>query len=58
MKSPNQVALKSQDKTQTNISRKEALEKMGKYSKYSALTAIGSFVILNPKKAQATSVDC
>lgn len=34
------------------ISRKDAIKKMGKYA---ALTAIGSFAILNPKKAQATS---
>lgn len=34
------------------ITRKEALSKMGKYA---ALTAIGSFIILNPKQAQASS---
>ncbi|MDA8847359.1 hypothetical protein N9I53_00175 [Flavobacteriaceae bacterium] len=34
------------------ISRKDAIKKMGKYA---ALTAIGSFTILNPKKAQAQS---
>lgn len=34
------------------ISRIQALEKMGKYA---ALTAIGTFIILNPKKAQAQS---
>ena len=39
------------------ISRKEALKKIGKYGKYTALTAIGTFIILHPKKAQATSVD-
>ena len=37
------------------ISRKEALKKIGKYGKYTALTAIGTFIILHPKKAQATS---
>ena len=36
----------------TGISRKEAMKKMGKYA---ALTAIGTFTILNPKKAQAQS---
>ena len=36
------------------ISRKEALKKIGKYGKYTALTAIGTFIILHPKKAQAT----
>lgn len=40
--------------TQDNnkITRKEALKKMGKYA---ALTAAGTFLILNPKKAQAQS---
>jgi len=35
-----------------DISRKEALKKMGKYA---ALTAMGTFIILSPKKAQAQS---
>ena len=35
-----------------DISRKEAVKKMGKYA---ALTALGTFMILNPKKAQAQS---
>jgi len=35
-----------------DISRKEAIKKMGKYA---ALTAMGTFMILNPKKAQAVS---
>lgn len=34
------------------ITRKDALKKMGKYA---ALTAVGTFVILNPLKAQTTS---
>ncbi|WP_400076750.1 hypothetical protein [Winogradskyella sp. R77965] len=34
------------------ITRKEAIKKMGKYA---ALTAVGTFVILNPQKAQASS---
>ncbi|WP_173424370.1 hypothetical protein [Psychroserpens jangbogonensis] len=34
------------------ITRKEAITKM---SKYAALTAIGTFIILNPKQAQASS---
>ena len=37
------------------ITRKEALKKIGKYGKYTALTAIGTFIILHPKKAQASS---
>ncbi len=40
-------------KEDTNkISRKEAIKKMGKYA---ALTAAGTFLILNPKQAQAAS---
>ena len=38
-----------------DISRKEALKKIGNYSKYTALTALGTYMILNPKKAQAMS---
>lgn len=37
---------------QNQITRKEAMKKMGKYA---ALTAMGTFLILNPKKAQASS---
>jgi len=37
-----------------NISRKEALKKIGKYT---ALTAVGTLIILNPQKAQAASPD-
>lgn len=39
----------------TDISRKEALQKIGKYGKYTALTALGTYLILNPQKAQAAS---
>jgi len=35
------------------ITRKEALIKTGKYAAY---TALATFIILNPKKAQAQSV--
>ncbi len=34
------------------ITRKEAIKRMGKYA---ALTAAGTFILLNPKKAQALS---
>ncbi len=34
------------------MTRKEAILKTGKYA---ALTALGTFIILSPKKAQATS---
>lgn len=36
----------------SEITRKEALQRMGKYA---ALTAVGTFLILSPKKAQAQS---
>lgn len=42
-------------KKQDNISRKEAIKKIGKYGKYTALTALGTYIILSPKKAQAQS---
>ena len=38
------------EKAPYGITRKEALQKMGKYA---AFTVMGTFVILNPKKAQA-----
>ncbi|QNM84275.1 hypothetical protein H9W90_08620 [Polaribacter pectinis] len=37
------------------ISRKDALKKIGSYGKYAALTALGTYMILNPQKAQAAS---
>lgn len=37
------------------ISRKEALKKLRNYGKYTALTALGTYLILHPKKAQAFS---
>jgi hypothetical protein len=40
---------------ESQITRKEALHKLGNYGKYAALTAIGTYVMLNPKKAQAAS---
>ncbi|MCG8882224.1 hypothetical protein G1L02_03500 [Tenacibaculum finnmarkense] len=54
--------MKKQSENQTennsenqNVSRKEALQKIGKYGKYTALTALGTYLILNPQKAQAQS---
>ena len=43
------------DNNKTEISRKEALKKIGNYGKYTALTALGTYMILNPKKSQAQS---
>ncbi len=42
-------------KQNKDITRKEAIKKIGNYSKYAALTAIGTYMILSPKKAQAQS---
>jgi hypothetical protein len=44
--------MKKKENTPSGITRKEAIKKMGKYA---ALTAVGTFMILNPKKAQAQS---
>ncbi|TYP99080.1 hypothetical protein C7447_102398 [Tenacibaculum adriaticum] len=46
---------KNTNKTGQEMSRKEALEKIGNYGKYTALTALSTYMILNPKKAQAQS---
>lgn len=40
------------DTDSNKITRKQAIKKMGKYA---ALTAAGTFLVLNPKKAQAQS---
>ena len=37
------------------ITRKEAIKKIGNYGKYASLTALGTYMILNPQKAQAAS---
>ena len=42
--------------SQEEITRKEAIKKIGNYGKYAALTALGTYMILNPQKAQASSV--
>lgn len=43
------------NKKNDDISRKDALKKIGNYGKYTALTALGTYLMLNPKKAQAAS---
>ena len=40
---------------ENKIDRKEALLKIKSYSKYFTLTAIGTYIILQPQKAQAGS---
>lgn len=48
--------MKNKKETQdNNITRKEAINKIGNYGKYATLTALGTYMILNPKKAQAQS---
>ena len=42
-------------KNSQDITRKDALKKIKSYSKYAALTALGTYLILNPQKAQASS---
>jgi hypothetical protein len=45
---------KQTEKIVPEITRKAAL-KIGSYGKYPALTALGTYFILNPQKAQASS---
>ena len=47
--------MKNQKINTQEISRKEALNKIGNYGKYAALTALGTYLILSPQKAQASS---
>ena len=46
---------KQKDNTSESMTRKDAIKKIGNYGKYSALTALGTYLILNPQKAQAQS---
>ena len=47
--------LKNTQAKNVKINRKDALQKIGSYGKYAALTALGTYLILNPQKAQAQS---
>tara|TARA_B110000090_G_scaffold191149_1_gene223548 strand:- start:135 stop:302 length:168 start_codon:yes stop_codon:yes gene_type:complete len=49
--------MKKNKKQADEISRKEAISKIGNYGKYAALTAVGTYLVLNPQKAQAQSAD-
>ncbi|SDR72929.1 hypothetical protein SAMN05216503_0643 [Polaribacter sp. KT25b] len=42
---------------QEEITRKDAIKKIGNYGKYAALTALGTYLILSPQKAQAASIE-
>lgn len=49
--------MNNQDKTNKKvITRKEALKKIADHGKYAALTALGTYMLLDPKQAQAASV--
>ena len=43
------------ENNQEEITRKDAIKKIGTYGKYAALTALGTYMVLNPQKAQAQS---
>ncbi len=47
--------MNTEENNQPYISRKEALKKIGNYSKYAALTSISTYLILNPLESQASS---
>ena len=47
--------MKKQIKNTQDISRKDALKKIGSYGKYAALTSLGTYLILSAQKAQAQS---
>jgi hypothetical protein len=42
-------------KSKQDLTREQAIKKIGNYGKYVALSALGTFLILNPQKAQAFS---
>ncbi|TVZ56958.1 hypothetical protein OD91_2262 [Lutibacter sp. Hel_I_33_5] len=45
----------NKQKNVKNISRKDAIKNIGNFSKYAALNALGTYMVLNPQKAQAVS---
>lgn len=47
--------MKKQAENKQEITRKAAIKRIGSYSKYAALTALGTYLILSPQKAQASS---
>ena len=48
--------MKQSKQPNEKITRKKAIKKIENYGKYAALTALGTYLILNPQKAQANSV--
>jgi len=49
------TSIKKTENKNQEITRKDAIKKIGSYGKYAVLTALGTYMILNPKKAQAQS---
>jgi hypothetical protein len=47
--------MKKKDQILEEITRKDAIKKIGNYGKYAALTALGTYLILSPQKVQAAS---
>ena len=47
--------IKNNKNKSEEITRKDAIKKISNYGKYAALTALGTYMILNPQKAQAAS---
>jgi hypothetical protein len=47
--------IKTTNNKAEEITRKDAIKKIGNYGKYAALTALGTYMILNPQKAQSQS---
>ena len=51
----NKKMKKFDKKEEEKISRGKAIKKIGNYGKYAALTAVGTYLILKPQKAVASS---
>ena len=51
------IKIENTKNTVEEITRKKAIKKIGNYGKYAALTALGTYMILSPKKAQAMSLE-
>jgi len=49
--------MKNNNNHKEEITRKDAIKKIGNYGKYAALTALSTYLILSPQKAQASSLE-
>ncbi|MDB9859023.1 hypothetical protein OAC52_01835 [Flavobacteriaceae bacterium] len=47
--------MKNHKDNDVKMDRREAINKIGDYGKYASLTALGTYLFLNPLKAQAFS---